>query len=445
MSNHRPINTFVPLPWQVEPWRDKCPVMLLSGSSGGGKSACAGEKIHAYCLKYPGSTGLILRKVRATMTNSTLLFMKRWVIGRDPRVQHRKADFRFEYSNGSILAYGGMKDDEQREFIRSVGQKGGLDICWMEEATQFDEEDYNEVLARMRGRAADWRQIILTTNPDVPDHWINRRLILGQEASVYYSGALDNPHNADDYLDTLAKLSGVQYRRLVLGEWCSGSGRAIDTWSDEYNAQTGASNGGNVTLDAEYIPDGGPVVWAIDDGYAGSKDKNGLFTANSHPRAILLAQIRQNGQLAVFYENYQIEILAADHIQQVLSDSLMRGWPQPIYVVRDRAAASLEGALNQFRLRSHYVATTVDEGIKELRTWAAADNNKFRRLIAHPRCFYLRREMMSYSMDEQNKLIKAHDHGIDAIRYLTWHMAYSAPPTIDIVTISDILGNRNDR
>lgn len=439
------INTYDPLPWQVAPWRDKSKVMLLSGSAGGGKSRLASEKVHGFCLRYPGSTGLVLRKVRATMSNSTLLFLKRRVIGQDPRVRHLANSFRFEYSNGSILAYGGMKDDEQREHIRSIGQDGGVDICWMEEATQFTEKDFDEVLARMRGKAADWTQVLLTTNPDSPNHWIRQRLILGQDASIYNSSALDNPHLPDDYHDILRSLRGVQYQRLVLGEWVEGSGRVIDTWVDSFNRVTGVERpGGNVTLDAEYIPDGGPLVWAIDDGYAGKQDrKTRLFSANSHPRAILLCQMRGNGQIAVFYESYEVEMLAADHIQQVLGVCEAKGWPRPAYVVRDRAAASLDGALHQFYIRSRFNAQLVDEGVKELREWCGEDKNGFRRIIAHPRCFYFCNEMMSYAMDEDNRIIKAHDHGIDAIRYLVWDTAYGYSMVVDVAVPSDFSDYRD--
>ena len=64
---------FVPLPWQVKPWRDKALELLLTGSAGGGKSRLAGEKIHGFCKKYPGAMGLMVRKTRNSMTNSTVL------------------------------------------------------------------------------------------------------------------------------------------------------------------------------------------------------------------------------------------------------------------------------------------------------------------------------------------------------------------------------------
>lgn len=168
--------------------------------------------------------GLMMRKQRQSMTNSTVLFYERTVIGGDPRVRHYPSKFRFEYANGSILAYGGMDGDEQKEQIRSIGATGGLHICWLEEANRFTEDDYNEIIARMRGSGVDWRQIILTTNPDAPMHWIYRRLIVQKEAKVYYSKAADNTFNPNEYVGNLQKLTGVTKARLAEGRWVQAEG-----------------------------------------------------------------------------------------------------------------------------------------------------------------------------------------------------------------------------
>lgn len=434
------INTFHPLPWQEAPWKDfTSPIVLYTGSSGGGKSLLSAERCHAFCLKYPGATVLVLRKTKDSLRNSTILLMERTVIGKDPRVQHRPTSSRFEYTNGSILAYMGMNDEDARERIRSFGQEGGIDMVWMEEATEFDEEDFNEVLARMRGKAASWRQLMLSCNPDGPAHWIRVRLILGGEATVYYSSAVDNPHNPGSYIESLNKLTGVQKQRLVLGKWVMGSGAIFDTWKDDYGRGLIT---GNVTEEADYEKDTGSVVWAIDDGYSGKMDKaTGIYTGKSHPRAILLCQIRPTGQIAVFDESYAIETLAPEQIADVLRSCLSQGWARPEWVVRDRAAASLEGALKAAGIRRvKYNTVSVDESTKEMRQWLAADQNGFRRVIVHPRCKKLRYEMAQYSMDKHGKIIKEHDNGPDALRYLVYDEAYGISRTVDIATWSMVAG-----
>jgi phage terminase large subunit len=443
MAEIKPIKVFEPLPWQVEPWMDTSPVVLLTGGAGGGKSLLAAEKLHAFCLRYPGAQALVLRKTAQSLQNSAILMLQRHVIGNDHRVTHHVTNMRFEYDNGSILAYGGMKDDSQREFIRSIGVRGGVDIAWLEEATQFDEEDFNEVISRMRGTAAPWRQVILTTNPEGPGHWINMRLIIGGEASVYYSSAIDNLHNPDSYRQSLSTLTGVQYQRLVKGQWVMGSGLAFDTWSDTFNPKSGNDNGGNVTLDAEYIPDAGPVVWTIDDGYSGTRDKaTGMFTGRSHPRAILMCQRRYDGQIAVYGEHYDIHKLAKQHLDEAVTYSKGFNWLPPYRVVRDRAAASLGGAIREVLNRTPiYNRVLVDESIKEMRDWLAPDTNGVRRLIVHPRCKHLRFEMSSYSISENGGVIKEHDNGPDALRYLVWDEAYGEHGDVDVASLVSLDDN----
>ena len=265
---HSFASVFRPLDWQVAPWRCKRRVMLLTGSAGGGKSYLAGHKLHAYCLKYPGAMALMLRKTRDSMTNSTVLFMERNIIASASTVVHWPSKHRFEYTNGSILAYGGMADDKQREQIRSIGQDGSVDVVWMEEATGFTESDYNEVTARLRGKAAGWRQIVLTTNPDTPTHWIYKRLIQGGEASVFYSGAIDNTYNPSDYIDTLRSLTGVLGKRLRDGEWIQAEGAVYDEFSDPVHV-VDAFDFGRVQryvagVDWGFTNPGVISVWAVD-------------------------------------------------------------------------------------------------------------------------------------------------------------------------------------
>jgi len=151
------------LKWQTDPRHDVSRIVLLTGSAGGGKSRIAAQKLHDFCLRYRGATALVVRKARVSITNSAAEFLQESVIGNDPRVRHMPSKSRFEYANRSKLMYTGLDDEEQRKRIRSIGGKGGIDIAWMEEATEFEEDDFNAVLARLRGQAAPWRQVILTT------------------------------------------------------------------------------------------------------------------------------------------------------------------------------------------------------------------------------------------------------------------------------------------
>lgn len=290
---HKPVAVFRPLDWQIAPWRDKSPTILLTGAAGGGKSRLAGEKLHAYCLKYPGTTALMLRKTRESMTNSTVLFMERKVIGGQTGVRHFPSKNRFEYFNSSILAYGGMKNEEQREQIRGIGQDGSVDIVWIEEANRFTEDDLNEVLARVRGKAAPWQQVILATNPDAPSHWINKRLIQGGEASVYYSKALDNPYNPPGYLEALNRLTGILRKRLLEGKWVQAEGVVYEDWRPELHV-----------IDPFEIPEDWRRIRSIDFGY-------------TNPFVCHWWAIDGDGRMFLYREIYQTQRLVEDMAEEI--------------------------------------------------------------------------------------------------------------------------------
>lgn len=414
---------FEPLPWQVAPWYDYSPVMLLTGSAGGGKSRLAYEKLHAFMLRYPGANGLALRKARTDAEKSVVVTLDDLVIGNDPNVTKNIARHMYHYRNGSRLWWGGMKGKEEREAIRSIGSGGALDVVLMEEGTQFDEQDFQEIVGRMRGRAAPWRQIIIATNPDGPYHWINRRLIIGGEASVHISSVHDNIYLDDGYRNQLDRMTGVQGARLARGLWVEGSGLVIDRWLNRYNKGSGSDGGGNVTLEADYLVDAGRVVMFADDGYAGEWDsKAEMFTAQSHPRVFLLAQIRYDGTINVFYESYRVKTSYGAHIDEVLAECVAQDWPRPSEVHYDKAAAALRGELAAKGFDTLYRGTqNKDQSIKFMNEHIGPDENGRRMIRVHPRCRQLVMEMSSWSYRDGVPM-KTMDHGPDALRYGIWNL-----------------------
>lgn len=409
----RPLAPYAPLPWQVAPWRNKGRVVLLTGSAGGGKSRVAAEKLHGYCLRYPGAFALLARKTRASLTKGSILFLKRTVIGADPTVAHLESKDYFSYRNGSILAYLGLENEDQRERLKSIGPSGGVDIVWGEEATELEEEDHNALLGRLRGTAAPWRQILYTCNPDAPTHWIKRRLIDAGEATVYYSAAADNPHNPGEYLDTLNSLTGLDKLRLAGGQWVQASGIVYDTWADR--------DGGNVTEAAEFVPGGGDVYWFLDDGYSagsaratqGIDQASGMYVADSHPRVFLLAQLKDDGHIDVFYEDYACLRLSDEHIREIQA----LPYPEPETCVHGPGGAEIRGRIIAAGLTPRRAGPDVDPSIKELRRAFAPDVNTWRRVRVHPRCVHLRRELATYQYEPgSSKPMKAYDHGPDALR-----------------------------
>lgn len=421
MNQHlKYLTPYRPLTWQIAPWKDKSPILLLAGPAGTGKSRLAAEKIHAYLMKYSGGTGLVLRKTRQSMVNSTVLFLEKSVIGRDPRIRHLKADHRFEYWNGSMLAYGGMADEEQREQIRSIGQSGGVDICWMEEAIRFIESDVNEVLARMRGTAASWMQLILSTNPGPPSHWINQRLILGGEAAVYDKAQPgDNTYNPLQYLEMLKRLTGILKLRLVDGKWVQAEGLVYDAFDLD-----------NLT-DDEMDPTL-PFELGIDDGYV-------------DPRAILFIQ-RKGSEILVFDEIYGSRKLSAQHVKEILSKCIQyvgkeepQDWkglnleqagqwcrgqeiPFPEIAMVSPEAKELQGSLRAADISARKANNDIENGINTVRE-LICDGNMVRTLKVNRRVKNLIRELTEGyvypegSRRDNEKPQDGNEHAADALRY----------------------------
>ena len=429
----KPISEWEPWPWQVDPWRNKNNVMLLTGSAGGGKSTLAAEKLHGFALHYANATVVASRKAEDDMKQSTIPLLLESVIDiqREPRCNYNARQNRVVYANGSEMIFTGIWDERSREGLRSIGKKGSVDMWWLEEGIEFDEEDYNAVNFRMRGIAAPWTQIIVSTNPGPKLHWINRLLRLSNDPDVrvYYSHASDNPANPASYTNALDRTTGLERARLRDGLWIDGIGAVIDTWQDDPEAANST-----VTDLADYHPDDGKLFWYMDDGYAGEQDeKTGWFTARSNPRVFLIGQRGPNDIIKIIAESYKIQELASSHIEEILEFHAERGWPEPAYAVYDGAAPSLGGELERAGVHSIPIRVKIDEGIKELRSWVGVDQNNLRRLIVNPRCSMLRFEIGSYAYDKHGRPIDAYNHGVDALRYGVWHEAYGRKGAVSVM------------
>lgn len=395
MTKANSVAPFRPLDWQKPPLQDKSLVVLLTGSAGGGKSRVAAEKVHAYCAKYPGSSWLIMRKAREWNTKSILPFYEQSITGRGAGVTFLKSDGQFRYANGSIVYSGGMKDDDQREAIRSIGGSGGLDGAWMEEGNAFSRDDYEEVLARLRGNAGGWRQLIITTNPGPPRHWIYTDLIKAEQAHTYYSKAADNPNNPNEYLSILDRLTGTQRKRLVEGLWVQAEGAVYDMF--DYATHVTERS------DAEF------VSWYIaqDEGY-------------TNPAVILLIGEDSDGRWHVAREFYKSGVLQEHIVKTTLAWQTEK---QTAFVAVDAAAAGLIADLKNAGVRANPSKGRVLDGIQGIQNRLKKEGDGRPRLTISADCKNLIGEFESYTWKRtpagvvRDEPEKQFDHALDALRY----------------------------
>lgn len=406
----------------TELWRGRGPELVLSGPAGTGKSRACLEKLHFCALKYPGMRGLIIRKTRESLSEAALVTFEDKVlpeasaIAAGPRRNYRQV---YHYPHGSEIVVGGL--DKPGKIMSTE-----YDMIYVQEATELEQADWLALTTRLRNNVMPYQQIIADCNPDAPTHWLWLRSQAGQ-TQMLHSRHEDNPRlyqrgqwteEGRIYRERLERLGyrnpetgeiqGTEYQRLALGLWVLATGMVYSVWRD-------GPPDGNVTEDAEYLPDGGSVLYGVDDGYVGTLDpRTGTYTANSHPRVFGLYQLRPNGQLCRFAESYAVERESDSHIADVLA----MPYPRPAYAVVDKSAAELKGRLHRESIFTRNGPASVAESVKEMRRAVAPDSNGWRRLLVHPRCTHFRAEMASYRYDANGEIVKAFDHGPDEARYV---------------------------
>jgi len=406
--------------WQEDAWKDTSSVVLLSGSAGSGKSRLTGEKFHAMAMAFPGSSFLFARKTYSTLQGTMLLPFEQDVIGEDllgndPMVRRIRNDSCYYYKNGSMIFYGGMGNEKERQKIRGIGKHGGLDGAWLDEGNAFHEEDLEELFPRLRGKATPFKQIVITTNPDSPEHWIYKRLVLKKEASCYFSSWKDNFHlNLKEYEEMLNKLTGPRLLRMRDGKWVQADGVVF-----EFDPDVHVLNGFD-------LPHNWPRFCSIDFGY-------------NVPFVCQWWAIDPNSYSMYLYrEIYQTQLLVEDAARLIKQ---LSGQERIEAYVTDHDSED-RATLGKYGIHTILADKEVIPGIQAVQAkmrvgangkpqlfvlsdalWQADQNliNK-----KHPYCTM--QEFAGYVYDKytdgrsKEEPKKLHDHGMDAMRYAAMYV-----------------------
>lgn len=200
--------------------------VLVEGPAGTGKSRAVLEKVHLALLKYEGARGLIVRKTRASMTESVMVTFEQKVLpAGDPILANggsRRVRQSYAYRNGSHLTIGGMDNPDR---IMSTE----YDIVAAFEATELVEDDWEKLTTRLRNGVMPYQQAIADCNPGAPSHWLNQRAN-AKRMTRLLSRHEDNPAVTPAYLEKLDALTGARKMRLRYGQWAAAEGIVYDGW-----------------------------------------------------------------------------------------------------------------------------------------------------------------------------------------------------------------------
>lgn len=235
---------------------------VLKGSAGSGKSTnIALDYIKKLSNpKYKGANLLVVRKVDESNRDSTFAELQSAIYKifgdtADRVWKVTQSPLKLEcLTTGNSIIFRGMKDDKQREKVKSITFKTGkLVWIWCEEATELAEADIDILDDRLRGFLDNpnlFYQITFTFNPVSSRHWIKGKYfdIIHEDIFTHQSTYLQNRFIDEAYHRRMMMRKERDpdgYRIYGLGEWGEVGGLIFNNWEVKEISQD--------TSDYEYL------------------------------------------------------------------------------------------------------------------------------------------------------------------------------------------------
>lgn len=164
----------------LKTWNVNCKLNIFYGGSGSGKSEYVFAKNIIQLINDPGRNLLITRKVANTIEmsvfNLCIKILKRYLGNQYENVINAiKSPYKITFPNGNQILFAGLDDHDKLKSI--TPQQGNITNVIMEEISECDKEDYNQITTRIRGRSKYKKQIYLLLNPIDQDHWVKKDII----------------------------------------------------------------------------------------------------------------------------------------------------------------------------------------------------------------------------------------------------------------------------
>ncbi len=292
-------NCYEPLGAARELWQSKGTEILIAGPAGTGKTTAVLEKTLALALKYPGSRHLLLRKTRASLTESVLVTFENKVLPPNSPIAlgvHRSHRQAYNFPNGSTIVCGGL-DKPEKTFSTEY------DTVAVFEAIEATEHDWESLHRSLRNGKMGYHQAIADTNPGPPTHWLNQRANAGKMTRLS-SKHEDNPllWDADNktwtkagaqYIARLDSLSGHRRERLRFGRWTSAEGQVYP----DFRASVHLVN-------RFPVPDEWQKLRVIDFGF-------------THPFVCLWFAMDPEGRMYLYREIFMTQTIVEDHARVI--------------------------------------------------------------------------------------------------------------------------------
>lgn len=355
--------------------------VLIDGPAGTGKTRACLEKVHLLAHEVAGMRALLVRKTRASMSESVLVTFEQDVMparSKLKRGQKRSVRDAYRYPNGSEVIVGGLNNVDR---IMS----SEYDVIVVFEATEVTENDWEMLLTRLRNHQLPFQQQIADCNPSHPRHWLIQRA-KARKMTRFPSRHEDNPTVTPSYLRSLAGLSGHRRSRLYEGLWAASEGLV---YPDVERCLV-------EPIEASTVP--GRLVGGIDFGWTNpfAALGAGVYTGDDDVERIY-----------VWYERYKTRTFLSAHAKALPAGHVWFADPsQPHSIAAlNRAGHKVRRAKNDIILGINAVSARIENGT----------------LLISTRCRALAAELRAYRYPEgeaTEKPLDEFNHAADALRYL---------------------------
>jgi phage terminase large subunit len=194
--------------------------LVLYGGAGSGKSVFTAQKIIFRMLTETPHKFLVVRKVAKTLRESTFSLLRTTIAdwGMEKLFTLNKSEMSITCVNGNQIIHAGLDDVEKLKSIHNVTS------IWVEECSELEEGDLQQLDLRLRGKTRNYKQFILSFNPISITHWLKLRFFDREvkNATTLKTTYLDNKFLDDEYIETLLALKDTDYYYYsvyALGEW----------------------------------------------------------------------------------------------------------------------------------------------------------------------------------------------------------------------------------
>lgn len=383
--------------------------IVIDGPAGTGKSRGALEKLHLCAMKYTGMRGLLVRKSRASLTQSAVVTFDTLVVPNNGYVNWRTSEQEYRYANGSTIVLGGM--DKSSKIMSTE-----YDLIFVQEGTELSEPEFEDLTTRARHGIMPYNQVILDCNPGPATHWVKRRWEAGKARRIP-SKHEDNPRLYNPvtkqwrefgikYLARLDNLSGVRKQRLRHGLWVSAEGMIFDNFDYYHHVidrfPIPASWRKFCTIDFGYT---NPFVcqwWALDEDNRLYRYREIYFTKRTVRHHAEIIKEQSGGEnIEIFVCDHDAEdraTLAENGLSTMAADKAVT---PGIQAVQERLRIQPDGKARLYFLRDSLVELDQDLADGKLPTETVQEFDGY----------------MWANKDNKDEPVKKDDHGMDGVRY----------------------------